>query len=89
MRKTLTISKGEITIRYAVEADADELYALRLEALAAHITAFAADTEITAARGADQWAELIRDYAYEGKGVVCVTEADEELIGMSVLVRRH
>jgi ribosomal protein S18 acetylase RimI-like enzyme len=87
--KHLATSQGDIQIRLAVPKDAAPLRELRLEALAAHPEAFAADYAATAADPVETWSRLIADYAATGKGVVCVATIDGGLIGMVGLVRGH
>jgi ribosomal protein S18 acetylase RimI-like enzyme len=85
MSKRLTTSKGVIAIRPAVAADAVALRDLRLEGLANHPLAFAADYERTKAEPAELWAERMCDYAASNKGVICVAATNDRLIGMNGL----
>ncbi len=81
--------KGSIQVRLAGPDDAAMLYSLRLEALARHPEAFAADLESSAAEGKEPWLKLITDYARDNKGVVSLATAENRLIGMTGLVRGH
>ncbi len=89
MTQTLTTSRGAVTVRQAQTVDAAVLRELRLEALAAHPEAFAADYGATADEPSAKWSRLIDDYAAGNSGVLCVATADERLIGMLGLVRGH
>lgn len=89
MNNLLTTSKGPITILPTIPEDAALLRELRLEALANHPAAFAADYAITAAQSVEFWAERIVDNAVDDKGVICVASAGNQLIGMTGLVRGH
>jgi RimJ/RimL family protein N-acetyltransferase len=89
MNDQLTTPKGTITIRPATPDDAALLRALRLEALARHPEAFAADHASTAVGSVESWAERITEYALENKGVICVASMEDQLVGMTGLVRGH
>jgi RimJ/RimL family protein N-acetyltransferase len=89
MSNPIATSKGVVAIRPAVPGDAAPLRALRLEALAGHPQAFAADVALTAAEPVEAWAERIAQYASESMGVICLAEAEGQLIGMAGLVRGH
>ncbi len=89
MSQLLSTSKGDVSIRTATPEDAAALFELRLEALTAHPDAFAADVEMTRARGVNAWAELIRNDAKDGSGVVITATAGDKLIGMTGLGRGH
>jgi len=89
MTLQLSTPKGNITIRIASSKDAALLRELRLEALSMHPEAFAADVAMTAAEGADVWAERLADYARNESTVICVAEYDRQLIGMAGIGRGH
>ena len=89
MNDSLTTSKGSITIRPVVPADAASLRELRLEAVANYPAAFAADYAITAAQSIEFWAERIIDNTVDDKGVICVATAEGQLIGMTGFLRGH
>ena len=89
MNDSLTTSKGSITIRPVVPADAASLRELRLEAVANYPAAFAADYAITAAQSIEFWAERIIDNTVDDKGVICVATAEGQLIGITGLLRGH
>lgn len=82
-------TKGDITIRIATPDDAPALFELRLEALSAHPEAFAADVEMTRARGAQTWAESISRDASNESGIIVIGRAGEKLIGMTGIGRGH
>lgn len=87
MRTLLTTSKGVITIRAAVPDDAASLRALRLEALASHPEAFAANYPMTEAESAEVWAQTITENAAGARGVICVAATEDRLLAMAGLVR--
>ncbi len=87
--KNLATPRGTITIRQASVDDAAALRELRLEALAKHPQAFAADSATTAAEPASLWAERIAAYASGNTAVVYVAEAEGGLVGMAGLARGH
>ena len=89
MSSQITTSKGIVTVRPAVTSDAELLRDLRLEALARHPEAFAADYAKTEADPAERWVEYITGYASSNSGVICVASADDRLIGMMGLTRGH
>jgi len=89
MPSQLTTSSGVITVRPAVPEDAAALRELRLEALARHPRAFAADYDATAAESVEQWAERITTNTLEEKAVICVAAAGGLLIGMTGMARGH
>ncbi len=89
MSKQMTTPKGVITIRPATVADAEPLYDLRLEALASHPEAFAADPDLTEARGVKAWIERMRQDEADNEGITCIASAGDELIGMTGLYRGH
>ena len=89
MSTQLTTSKGVVTIRPAVPEDAALLRELRLEALASHPEAFAADHASTAAGSVELWVERITKYALDNAGVICVASTENQLIGMMGLARGH
>lgn len=89
MSKQLTTPRGVITIRPATVHDAAPLYDLRLEALATHPEAFAADHDQTEARGVSAWVERMRQNETGNEGVIQVGWAGDQLIGMTGLYRGH
>lgn len=89
MTQRLSTPKGDITIRTATPEDAASLLELRLEALSMHPEAFAADVDMTAAEGADVWAERIADYARNETTAICIAETIGQLIGMAGIGRGH
>jgi RimJ/RimL family protein N-acetyltransferase len=89
MSLLISTAKGDITIRIAMPADAPALFELRLEALAAHPEAFAADVEMTRARGAGSWADSIAKDATDESGVIFTALAGEKLVGMTGIGRGH
>lgn len=86
MRQIMT-TKGAITIRPAAPEEASALYELRLEALADYPEAFAADYDITAAEGAENWAERITSFAAKDIGTICIAASGQRLIGMTGVLR--
>jgi RimJ/RimL family protein N-acetyltransferase len=62
---------------------------LRLEALSLHPEAFAADVEMTAAEGAEIWAERIAEYAATKSSAICIAFAGDKLVGMTGIGRGH
>jgi RimJ/RimL family protein N-acetyltransferase len=89
MSHLLTTPRGTITIRPALPEDAAMLRELRLEALARHPEAFAADYAATAADPAEAWAEMINKNTESNRGVICVAAVEGRLIGMTGLARGH
>ncbi len=89
MTRTVSTSKGSITIRSANQSDAEALFELRLEALAAHPEAFAADVEITRGRGVDAWKKLIIQDANDQSGTIIIATVGDEFIGMTGIGRGH
>jgi RimJ/RimL family protein N-acetyltransferase len=89
MSKQLATCKGILTIRAAVPADAVPLRELRLEALANHPVAFAADHDLTHAQPAETWAQRIRDNEADNRGVICIAASGNRLVGMTGLGRGH
>jgi GNAT superfamily N-acetyltransferase len=87
--RSLTTPKGVVAIRPAVLGDAAALRELRLEALAGHPQAFAADYAAAAAGSATEWVACIDGYAADDSGVIYVASAEGRLIGMSGLARGH
>jgi RimJ/RimL family protein N-acetyltransferase len=89
MSQQLTTPSGVSTIRPAAVGDAARLRELRLEALANHPQAFAADYDKTEAEPAQVWAERIRQNEASNEGIIEVAWAGEQLIGMTGLYRGH
>ncbi len=89
MTHTFITPKGEISIRIATPAAAEALFRLRLEALTAHPEAFAADVEMTKARGIQAWAELITQDIQAESGAIIIALAGEDLVGMTGIGRGH
>jgi len=89
MAQLLSTPKGDITIRIAIPGDAVLLRELRLEALSMHPEAFAADVAMTAAEGADVWAERIADYARNESTAISIAGYAGQLIGMAGIGRGH
>ncbi len=89
MSQHLTTTHGNITIRSATLQDADALFNLRLEALAAHPEAFAADVELTKNKGVQAWAHQVNNDLQEGSGIILTAWAGKKLIGMTGLGRGH
>jgi ribosomal protein S18 acetylase RimI-like enzyme len=89
MSNQLSTPKGIITIHPAMPDDAALLQKLRLEALASHPEAFAADYASTAADPVDVWVELIAKNALDIRGIICIASIENQLIGMMGLVRGH
>lgn len=85
----LTTPQGGITIRPAMVEDAEALRELRLEALANHPQAFAADYALTAAESSEIWANRLRDNALENKATISIAEFDRQLIGMAGISPGH
>ena len=81
--------KGVITIRIATLEDADLLRELRLDALAKHPEAFAADYAATAEESVEDWSKHIAEYELSKDGVICVASKENQLIGMTGFYRGH
>ncbi len=89
MNKHLSTAKGEVSIRTAEPDDAAKLFELRLEALTAHPEAFAADVEMTRARGVEAWTYQLTQDARDQTGVIVVASAENRFVGMSGIGRGH
>ena len=89
MTSPIFTPKGEVNVRIATVQDAVTLLALRLEALAMHPEAFAADVDKTAAEGKMVWVERLIEYANTKSGAIMIAQARDEQIGMSGIVRGH
>jgi RimJ/RimL family protein N-acetyltransferase len=89
MSNTIFTPQGEVTIRVASKADADLLFALRLEALTLHPESFAADYEKTCAEGAQAWVEIVSNYESNHSGLVVIACTSENLVGMLGITRGH
>lgn len=89
MNKTLATPKGTITIHAALPEYAAALRRLRLEALACHPWAFAADADSRAAESVEKWVDRLEKYVAEHQGVICIASANDQMLGMAGLVRGH
>jgi len=89
MSAVLLTPKGEVTMRLAVPQDAASLLELRLEALAMHPEAFAADVAMTAAEGAEAWSERITNNARDQSGAISIACVGDKLVGMAGIGRGH
>ncbi len=89
MTTELSTIRGNITIRMAVPDDAESVRSLRLEAVTLHPEAFAADVEMTAAEGAEVWAERIAGYAVTHSSAISIALADDKLVGITGIGRGH
>ncbi len=89
MSKQIITPDRSISVRIAILEDAPALYKLRLEALAAHPEAFAADVDMTRERGVSAWEEQITSCAEDQSGVIVAAYADEQLVGMTGVGRGH
>lgn len=81
--------KGDITVCMAAPGDAAALRELRLEALSLHPEAFSADLAMTAAEGAEVWAERIAGYITSNSGAICIALAGDSMVGMTGIRRGH
>lgn len=84
---TETPTNRAFVVRPAQPADAAALRELRIDALARHPEAFAADLDAAVAEPPATWEALIADNAAADKGVICVAETAAGLVGMAGLVR--
>lgn len=84
-----TTPTGGIAIRQATPADAAQVRALRLEALARHPEAFGADHASIAAESVEMWSDRIGKTASGGQGLIGVAVVDDQLIGMMGLIRER
>jgi RimJ/RimL family protein N-acetyltransferase len=82
-------ARGEITIRQATPSDAESLLQLRLEALRLNPEAFAADYDLTAERGSQEWEKLTREFTENCSGTLVVADNGDLLVGMTGLTRGH
>jgi ribosomal protein S18 acetylase RimI-like enzyme len=89
MSRNYNTTKGIITIRLAIPADASAIRTLRLEALMLHPEAFSADLEMTAAEGNEIWAERIAGYTTTGSGAISIAINGKILVGMTGIGRGH
>ncbi len=89
MSEVLRTAKGTVAIRAATADDAARLHDLRLEALANHPQAFAADHDLTRDRGVEAWVERMRQNEAGNEGIIYVAETGEQLVGMTGLYRGH
>lgn len=89
MSQSLATPHGNITIRSAAVQDAEKLLNLRLEALAAHPEAFAADVEMTKNKGRQAWADQVNTNLQEESGVIIIANAGDKLVGMAGVGRGH
>jgi RimJ/RimL family protein N-acetyltransferase len=80
-------SRGDVIVRPAIPDDAAAVRELRLDALARHPEAFAADHDLTQAESALHWVDWIADNAAQNRGMIAVAVAEERLVGMTGLVR--
>lgn len=87
MRRRLTTSRGDVIVRPAIPDDAAAVRELRLDALARHPEAFAADHDLTEAESVQHWVDWIADNAAQNRGIIAVALAEERLVGMTGLVR--
>jgi len=85
----ISTPRGTVTIRPALSADAAQVRSLRLEALANHPEAFAADYAITQAENDEAWLKRIAEYAQKEQGVICIATVGDQLVGMIGLIRGH
>jgi hypothetical protein len=69
--------------------DAAIVRSLRLEALSLHPEALSADLEMTAAEGADVWAERFAGYAASSSGDICIAFNGNSLVVMTGIRRGH
>lgn len=89
MTKYFSTPKGEIIIRTARPEDAASIFNLRLEALKTHPEAFAADVDMTNAKGLEAWAEQIDRETRDETGVLVIAMAGMDVIGMTGIGRGH
>jgi len=78
--KSIETSRGQIIIRDASLADAEQYRALRLFALKDSPTAFSADYEVNAKQPMSYWKNRLKP---EEHGIIFVAENDNQLIGMT------
>ncbi len=77
-------AEGEVTIRAAIDDDAAQLRALRLEGLERHPDAFSADYTASAAETAEDWKKRLSRYAAEDEGAIMVAQVPGgQLIGLT------
>ena len=89
MTQLLNTARGDIIIRSATTQDAQALFKLRIEALMAEPEAFAADAEITQAKGIKSWMDQIQHDIEDESGIIITAWQGQELIAMSGLGRGH
>jgi len=87
--RLLSTPRGDITIHIATPEDADALFKLRLEALTTHPESFAADVEMTKAKGVEAWTNQITNDVKDQSGVIIIAGAEDELVGMTGIGRGH
>lgn len=89
MAQFLATPKGDITTRLAQPEDCTALLGLRLESLAMHPEAFAADIDKTTADGVGAFEKLINDNANSHDGTISIAYAGAELVGLVGITRGH
>src|SRR5512136_2169888 len=89
MPKLLSTPRGDIIIRIATPEDADALFRLRVEALTIHPESFAADVEMTKARGVEAWTNQIINETKDQTGIIIIAGAEDGLVGMTGVGRGH
>jgi ribosomal protein S18 acetylase RimI-like enzyme len=87
MSDYFSTTKGDITMRMADPGDAVPVRSLRLEAISLHPEEFAADVEMTAAEGAEIWAERIIGYAATKSSAIRIAFAEDMRVGMTGIGR--
>ncbi|OGO63675.1 MAG: hypothetical protein A2029_06785 [Chloroflexi bacterium RBG_19FT_COMBO_47_9] len=89
MTQSLSTPKGDISVRFTQSEDCTALLGLRLESLAMHPEAFAADIDKTAADGVGAFEKLIGDNAKSHAGTISIAYAGAELVGLVGITRGH
>jgi len=86
-RKDISTFPDRVLVRQAVSDDAADLRNLRLEALAAHPTAFSADLALATAETPQDWVDRISGSRAHPPMAIFVAQHGDNLVGMAGIIR--